>query len=173
MLSEADGTLSRGCDNDPMASLKERLQGDLHDAMKARDDVRRRTIRMVLTAVTTEEVSGDAARELSDDEVLDVLATQAKRRRESAEVFASNGRDDLAEKERAELGVLETYLPAPLGDDELRGIVDAAVAETGATSPKQMGLVVRTVLGSVGKRADGKRVAALVRERLTSAGTGE
>ncbi|MBO0829125.1 MAG: GatB/YqeY domain-containing protein [Streptosporangiales bacterium] len=151
-----------------MASLKERLQTDLHDAMKARDDVRRRTIRMVLTAVSTEEVSGDAARELSDDEVLDVLATQAKRRRESAEVFAGNGRDDLAEKEREELGVLESYLPAQLGDDELRGLVDAAVAETGASSPKQLGLVVKTVLGKVGKQADGKRVAALVRERLTS-----
>lgn len=150
-----------------MASLKERLQADLRDAMKARDDVRRRTIRMVLTAVSTEEVSG-AARELSDDEVLDILATQAKRRRESAEVFASNGRDDLAEKEREELGVLEGYLPAQLSDDELRGIVDAAVAETGASSPKQMGLVVKTVLGKVGKQADGKRVAALVRERLTA-----
>lgn len=156
-----------------MASLKERLQTDLRDAMKARDDVRRRTIRMVLTAVSTEEVSGDAARELSDTEVLDVLATQAKRRRESAEVFASNGRDDLAGKEREELRVLETYLPAQLGDDELRGIVDAAVAETGASSPKQMGLVVKTVLGKVGRQADGKRVAALVRERLTGAGADE
>lgn len=152
-----------------MAALKERLQGDLHEAMKARDDVRRRTIRMVLTAVSTEEVSGAAARELTDDEVLDVLATQAKRRRESAEVFASNGRDDLAEKERAELGVLEVYLPAQLGDDELRAVVDAAVAETGASSPKQMGLVVKAVLGRVGKQADGKRIAALVRDRLTSA----
>lgn len=151
-----------------MGSMKDRLQSDLHDAMKARDDVRRRTIRMVLTAVSTEEVAGDAARELTDDEVLDVLATQAKRRRESAEVFESNGRDDLAVKEREELGVLETYLPAQLDDDALRGLVDDAIAETGASSPKQMGQVVKTVLARAGKQADGKRVAALARERLTA-----
>lgn len=150
-----------------MASLKEQLQNDLKDAMKARDDVRRGTIRMALTAISKEEVAGKSARQLSDDEVLAVLAAEAKRRRESADVFVQNGRDDLAEIERNELVVLETYLPSQLDDDELAAVVDEVIAETGAASPKQMGQVVKGVLAKVGSRADGKRVAALAKAKLT------
>ncbi|MQA79471.1 MAG: GatB/YqeY domain-containing protein [Streptosporangiales bacterium] len=152
-----------------MTSLKDRLQQDLTDAMRARDDVRRRTIRMALTAVTTAEVAGDSARRLSDEEVLALLATEAKRRRESADVYTQNGRDDLAEQERLELTVLENYLPSQLGDDELVAIVDEVIAETGASSPRQMGVVMKAVLGRVGKQADGGRVSAVVRDRLTGA----
>lgn len=150
-----------------MASLKEQLQNDLKDAMKARDDVRRGTIRMALTAISKEEVAGTSARQLSDDEVLAVLAAEAKRRRESADVYVQNGRDDLAEIERNELVVLETYLPSQLDDDELAAVVDEVIAETGAASPKQMGQVVKGVLAKVGSRADGKRVAALAKAKLT------
>lgn len=149
-----------------MASLKEQLQNDLKDAMRARDEVRRGTIRMALSAVSNEEVSGDSARQLSDDEVLAVLAAEAKRRRESAEVYVQNGRDDLAQRERDELAVLETYLPAQLDDDELATVVDEVIAETGASTPKQMGVVVKSVLARVGSRADGKRVAALAKQKL-------
>lgn len=149
-----------------MASLKDQLRNDLKDAMKARDDVRRGTIRMALTAISKEEVAGDSARELSDDEVLAVLAAEAKRRRESADVYTQNGRDDLAERERSELVVLETYLPSQLDDDELAAVVDEVINQTGADSPKQMGLVVKGVLAKVEGRADGKRVAALAKAKL-------
>lgn len=150
-----------------MASLKDRLQQDLTDAMRARDDVRRRTIRMALTAVSNAEVSGDSSRRLSDDEVLTLLATEAKRRRESADVYTRNGRDDLAEQELLELAVVEKYLPSQLGDDELTAIVDEVIAETGVSSPRQMGVVMKAVLGRVGKQADGGRVSAVVRSRLS------
>ena len=150
-----------------MASLKEQLKNDLKDAMKAHEEVRRDTIRMALTAINKEEVAGDAARELNDDEALAVIAAEAKRRRESADVYTQNGREDLAANELRELEVLETYLPAPLDDAELGALVDEVIAETGAESPKQMGVVVKTVLAKVGSRADGKRVAAMVKTKLT------
>lgn len=150
-----------------MAKLKEQLRNDLKDAMKARDDVRRGTIRMALTAISKEETAGEA-HELSDDEVLAVLSAEAKRRRESADLYVQNGRDDLAAVERDELAVLETYLPSQLDDAELERVVDEAITEAGADSPKQMGQVVKTVLAKVGNRADGKRVAALAKAKLTS-----
>lgn len=150
-----------------MAPLKEQLKQDLREAIKTRDEVARSTIRMALAAVSNEEVAGAASRELTDDEVRAVLSTEAKRRRESADVYAQNGRDDLAERERLELAVVERYLPAQVGDEELRAIVDEVIAETGATTPKQMGVVMKGVLGRVGERADGKRVAAVVKTKLT------
>lgn len=150
-----------------MAALKDRLQSDLRAAMKARDDVRRRTLRMVLTAVTTEEVAGEASRELTDDEVLTLIGREAKRRREAAEAFTGGGRADLAEREREEGVVLAAYLPAQLGDEELGAVVDQAITETGASSPRDMGAVMKAVLARVGSGAEGGRVAALVRSRLT------
>lgn len=149
-----------------MTSLKERLQEDLTAAIKARDEVGRSTLRMALTAVNTEEVAGTAARELTEEEVLAVLAKEAKRRNESAEVYTANGRDDLAERERLEAEVVERYLPAQLDDAELAALIDEAIAEIGATSPKQMGAVMKAVLGKVGNRADGKRVSAAVKAKL-------
>src|SRR5581483_6781254 len=110
-------------------SLKDRLHADLTTAIKARDELRTATLRMVLAAVTTEVVAGAAARQLSDDEVLRVLAREAKKRREAAEAFASGNRPELSERERAEGGVIDAYLPQQLTDDELRELVAAAVAE--------------------------------------------
>ena len=114
-------------------TLKEQIQHDLHDAMRARDKVRSGTLRMTLTSITNAEVAGDEARELSDDEVLKVVAKEAKKRKESSAAYTAAGRPELAAVEEAELVVLEAYLPAQLGDDELRGIVARAVESTGAT----------------------------------------
>jgi uncharacterized protein YqeY len=150
-----------------MPELKARLQQDLNTAMKARDEVTTATLRMALTAVTTEEVAGKSARELSDDEVLRVLTREAKKRREAAEAFDGAGRAELADRERAEGEVLDRYLPTQLSDDELRELVRAAVAETGANEPRQMGAVMKLVQPRVAGRADGKRVSDEVRRQLT------
>ena len=149
-----------------MPTLKARLREDLNTAMKARDELTTATLRMALTAVTTEEVAGKQARELGDDEVLRVLTREAKKRREAAAAFADAGRPDLAERERAEHEVLERYLPTPLGDDELTRLVQAAIAETGASSPRDMGAVMKIVQAQVAGRADGKRVSDEVRRQL-------
>jgi uncharacterized protein YqeY len=151
-----------------MAELKERLRTDLSAAMRARDQVRMRTLRMALTAITNEEVSGSSARELSDDEVLKVLAREAKKRREAADAFGSAGRAEQAAAEQAEGQVLAGYLPAQLGDDELARIVDEAVTETGASGMSAMGQVMKAVTPRVAGRAEGARVAAEVRRRLTA-----
>lgn len=150
-----------------MPELKARLHSDLNAAMKARDELTVATLRMALTAVTTEEVAGKTARELSDDEVLRVLAREAKKRREAAEAFHDAGRTELAERERAEGTVLDRYLPAQLGDAELSELVAAAIAEAGATSARDMGAVMKIVQPRVAGRADGKRVSDEVRRRLT------
>jgi len=150
--------------------LKERLRADLNTAMRARDSVRLRTLRMVLTSITNEEVSGDTARELSDDEIVKVLIREARKRREAAEAFESAGRAEQAAAERAEGDVLAGYLPAQLTDDELTAIVSAAIAETGATGMPGMGMVMKTVTPRVAGRADGARVAAEARRQLTGAG---
>jgi uncharacterized protein YqeY len=147
-------------------SLKERLHSDLNTAMKARDAVTTATLRMALTAVTTEEVAGKSARQLSDDEVLRVLTREAKKRREAAEAFDGAGRTELAERERAEGIVLDRYLPAQVGDDELGELVAAAIAESGASGPRDMGAVMKLVQPRVAGRADGKRVSEEVRRRL-------
>lgn len=154
------------CQNLRMTSLKDRLHADLNTAMKARDDVRRGTLRMALTAVSNAEVSGKSARELSDDEVLKVLAKEAKARKESAAAYDEAGRTELAAQERAELAVLEEYLPAQLSDAELEQLVDAAIAETGASGMAQMGAVMKAAGAAVAGRADGGRVAAMVKARL-------
>jgi uncharacterized protein YqeY len=149
-----------------MPELKARLHSDLNTAMKARDELTVATLRMALTAVTTEEVAGKSARELSDDEVMRVLTREAKKRREAAEAFADAGRTELAERERAEGTVLDRYLPSQLGDDELGELVGAAITEAGATSPRDMGAVMKIVVPQVAGRADGKRVSDEVRRRL-------
>lgn len=151
---------------DVMTALKERLRSDLTAAMKARDGVRTRTLRMALTAVSREEVSGKAARELSDDEVVGVLTREAKRRREAADAFAAAGRDEQAAAERAEGAVLAGYLPAQLGDDEITALVTAAIEETGASGMVAMGQVMKAVTPRTAGRADGARVAAEVRRQL-------
>jgi uncharacterized protein YqeY len=149
-----------------MSALKDRLRVDLSAAMKARDEVRTRTLRMALTAVTNEEVAGKQARELSDDDIVKVLVREAKKRREAAEAFADAGRAEQAAAERAEGEVLSDYLPAQLSDEDLSRLVSAAIAETGAAGPKAMGQVMKVVRPQVGDRAEGGRVAAEVKRQL-------
>ena len=151
-----------------MAELKERLRADLNAAMRARDQVRMRTLRMALTSVTNEEVAGTTARDLTDEEVVKVLTREAKKRREAAEAFSAAGRDDQAAAERAEGDVLAGYLPAQLSDDELGALVAAAIEETGASGMAGMGQVMKTVTPRIAGRADGARVAAEVRRRLSA-----
>ena len=146
--------------------MKDRLRSDLTAAMKARDEVTVRTLRMALTSVTKEEVAGRSARELSDDEVVAVLTREAKRRREAADAFAGAGREQQAAAERAEGAVLDAYLPAQLTDAELGDLVAAAIEETGASGPREMGQVMKVLTPRVAGRAEGGRVAAEVRRRL-------
>jgi uncharacterized protein YqeY len=130
-----------------VAELKERLRADLNAAMRARDQVRMRTLRMALTSITNEEVAGDSARNLSDEEIVKVLTREARKRREAAEAFGAAGRDEQAAAERAEGKVLADYLPAQLTDDELTALVSAAVAETGASGMQGMGQVMKLLTG--------------------------
>lgn len=152
--------------------LKARLRSDLTAAMKARDTLVTGTLRMALAAITTAEVAGDTAKELSEPEVLAVLGKEVRKRTEAAEAFAGAGRAELADKEKAEAAVLTAYLPASLTDDELSALVTAAVsavaAETGAeVGPRQLGLVIKKVQAGAEGRADGKRIAAAVKQALS------
>lgn len=150
-------------------TLKDTLQSDLTDAIRSRDEVRSATLRMALTALRAQEVSGQVARELSDDEVVGVLGKEAKKRREAAEAYDGAGRAELADRERAELAVLESYLPSQLSDEELAALVAeevAAVAAQGATGMAAMGRVMKAVQPRVAGRAEGGRVAAEVRRLL-------
>ena len=149
-----------------MGELKDRLKDDLTASMKARDELRTATLRMVLTAIGNEEVAGKAARALSADEELTVLTREAKKRREAAEAFRSGGAQERAARELAEEEVLATYLPAQLSDEELSALVAQAVAESGASGPRAMGAVMKAVGPRVAGRAEGGRVAAAVRAAL-------
>ncbi|WP_442788520.1 GatB/YqeY domain-containing protein [Dactylosporangium sp. NBC_01737] len=146
--------------------LKERLESDLREAMKARDELVTSTLRMAITAVRNAEVAGKAARELSDEEILSVLTKEAKKRREAAEAFAGAGREAQAAKERAEEEVLTGYLPAQLSEDELAGIVRDALAAAGLSGMASMGQAMKAAQAAVAGRAEGGRVAALVRAQL-------
>ena len=153
----------------PPTSFKERLHDDLTASMRARDEVRTATLRMALTAVTHEEVAGKEARVLTDDDVLGVLRREAKKRRESAEAYDAANRPELADRERAELVVLEGYLPAAMSDADLAALVTVAVDEAragGAEGPRAMGAVMKLVTPRVDGRAEGGRVAAEVRRQL-------
>jgi uncharacterized protein len=144
--------------------LRDSIANDMRDAMKAREQVRVGTLRMLMTAVKNTEV--EKLHELSDDEVLEVIAREAKRRRESIEAFEKGGRTDLVEKENGELAVLEAYLPERLSDEELASLVDQAIAETGASTPKQMGEVMKALMPKLRGRAVGAQVSAMVKARL-------
>ena len=151
-----------------MSALKDRLRQDLTTAIKARDEIRSSTIRMVLTAITNAEVSGKEARELSDDDVVGVLSTEAKKRREAATAFEEGGRAEMAAKEKAEAAVLADYLPEPLGTDEIASLVSAAIEQAGVAGEgmKAMGKVMGVVTPQTKGRADGGAVAAEVRRQL-------
>jgi uncharacterized protein YqeY len=147
-------------------TLKERLRSDLTAAIKGRDELRAATLRMALTAITNEEVAGSAARTLSEAETVTVLTREMKKRREAAEAFAGAGRVEQAARERAEGEVLSDYLPAQLTDEELTALVADAIAETGASGPKSMGLVMKALTPKIAGRAEGGRVAAAVKSAL-------
>jgi uncharacterized protein len=149
-------------------TLKERLRSDLTAAIRGRDKVRSGTIRMVLSAISEAEVAGTTAVELSDQQVLDVVIREAKKRREAEEAYVAAGRGELADKERAEAGVLADYLPQQLSAEEVREIVRSAIERTGAAElgPKGMGKVMGVVTPQTKGKADGGAVAAEVRRQL-------
>ncbi|MFC4564023.1 GatB/YqeY domain-containing protein [Nocardiopsis mangrovi] len=151
-----------------MPELKDLLKADLTAAMKARDDVRTRTLRMVLTAISNEEVAGSSVRELGDDDIVTLITREAKKRREAADAFEQGDRPEQAEAERAEGQVLAGYLPAQLDDDELARLVADAIAESGASGPRAMGQVMKIVNPKVAGRAEGGRVAAEVKRQLAT-----
>lgn len=152
-----------------MSTLKEQLQADLTAAMRAQDSVVSGTIRMALAAITNEEVAGKAAKVLTDAEVVTVVTREGKKRREAIEAYTAANRQDLADKEAAELAVLEKYLPEQLSEAELQALIDAAVAEakaSGAEGMKAMGAVMKILQPKINGRADGSAVAAAVKAAL-------
>jgi uncharacterized protein len=149
-----------------MATLKERLRTDLSAAIKARDELRTATLRLILAAIANEEVAGSAARTLTDDEVVTLLRREAKRRVEAAEAFDAAGRVEAAGRERAEGAVVAEYLPAEMRDEELAALVAAAIAEAGVSGPQAMGAVMKLATPRVAGRAAGARLAAEVRRQL-------
>jgi uncharacterized protein YqeY len=154
-----------------MAELKARLRSDLTDAMKAKDKLRTATLRMVLAAITNEEVSGKQSRELTDDEVLKVLAKESRKRGEAAEIYTQNGRPELAANERAEAQVIDEYLPTPLTDAEVVDVVDTAIADVAEQlgerpTMRQMGQVMKAATTLAAGKADGTRISNAVKDRL-------
>lgn len=155
-----------------MGELKAKIRDDLKTSMKAKDSVRTGTIRMVLAAVQSEEVAGKEARELSDAEILKVIAKESKKRLEAAQVFDDAGRAELAEKERAEDRILSDYLPRQLGDDEVAELVDASIAQVREQlgeepGMRQMGQVMKVATERAAGRADGSRISSAVKSRLS------
>lgn len=155
--------------NGGVTSLKERIENDLATAMKAREETKVSTLRMLKSAIQNAEVAGDAAVVLTDDQTIAVLRAEAKKRAESAQIYADAGRTEAAAKERSELSIIEAYLPAAMSDDDVRKIVEEEVAKAaalGATGGKAMGAVVKAVRERVGAGADGGKIAALVKAAL-------
>ncbi|KRD04834.1 glutamyl-tRNA amidotransferase [Mycobacterium sp. Root265] len=154
-----------------MSELKDRLRADLTAAMKAQDKLRTATLRMLLASIQSEEVSGKQARELSDEDVLKVLAREAKKRGEAAEIYTQNGRGELAANEHAEARIIDEYLPTPLTDAELADVVDTALAQVAEElgerpGVRQMGQVMKAANVIAAGKADGARLSAAVKARL-------
>lgn len=154
-----------------MAELKSRLQADLTASMKAQDRLRTGTLRLLIAAIRTEEVSGKQSRELTDDEVLKVLAKEAKKRSEAAEIYTQNGRGELAANEHAEARVIDEYLPTPLTEAEVADVADTAIAQVAEEigerpSRKYMGQVMKAATAIAAGKADGARLAEAVKDRL-------
>ena len=147
-------------------SIKETLQKDLTEAIRGRNEITSGTIRMVLTAITNEEVAGKEARVLSDEEVITVLSREAKKRREAAEAFETAGRTDKAALEKSEGDVIAKYLPAQLSEADIAAIIAEAIASTGAQGPGDMGKVMGAVKPKIAGKADGGVVSALVKAAL-------
>lgn len=149
-----------------MSALKEQIRADLKEAMKAKEKERTGTIRMLLAAIQTAETEG-SKHEVDDAEIQKIIAREIKKRRESADIYKTNGRDDLADAELAEAGILEVYQPKQLDDQELAKLIDEAIAETGAESMAQMGQVMKAATAKAAGRADGKRLSEAVKARLS------
>jgi uncharacterized protein len=154
-----------------MAELKNQLRSDLTAAMKSQDKLRTATLRMLLAAIQTEEVSGKQARELGDDEVLKVLARESRKRGEAAQIYITNGRGELAANERAEATVIDEYLPTQLNDDELAHVANTAIAQIAEEigerpGMRQMGQVMKAATAIAAGKADGSRISAAVKDRL-------
>jgi uncharacterized protein YqeY len=154
-----------------MAELTDRLRADLTSAMKSQDKLRTATLRMLLAAIRNEEVSGKQSRELTDDEVLKVLAREARKRAESAEIYTQNGRGELAANEHAEARIIDEYLPTPLTEAELADVADTAIAQVAEEigerpGMRQMGLVMKAATAIAAGKADGARLSAAVKARL-------
>ena len=147
--------------------LKERLKGDLTEAIRARDEVRAGTIRMALTSITNEEVSGKEARVLTDAEIITVLSREAKKRREAAEAYDSAGSKERGDRERAEGLVIAEYLPSQLSEGELQEMIKAAIVETGASGPSGIGQVMKVLSPKIAGRADGSKVSTAVKGALS------
>ena len=147
-------------------SLKQKLQSDLNEAIKSRNTVSAETIRMILAAITNEEVAGKEKKELSDTEVITVLTREAKKRREAAEAFENGGRADRAAAERAEGEVIAGYLPEQLSEDDIKKLIAETIAAVGATGPSDMGKVMGGLKAKVAGKADGALVSSLVKEAL-------
>jgi len=146
--------------------LKEKLQSDLTEAIRGRAEVKSGTIRMLLAAITNEEVSGKAARVLNDAEIITVLSREAKKRREAVEAYVAAKRTDLADKEKAEGDVIAQYLPAQLSEEDIKKMIADAIAETGAAGPSGMGLVMKVLSPKIAGKADGGVVSGLVKAAL-------
>ncbi len=147
--------------------LKERLQSELTEAIRSRNELKSGTIRMILTAITNEEVSGKSARVLADAEIITVLSREAKKRREAAETFADAGRADRAEQETNEGKIISEYLPEQLSEADLKKMISDAIAETGASGPAGMGLVMKVISPKIAGKADGGTVSGLVKAALS------
>jgi len=147
-------------------SLRERIEKDFTDALKARDERKLSALRLFKTDLKKREVSGQK-KEMTDAEAMEVLSSLVKQRRESIRLFQEGHRQDLVEKEEAELNILLTYLPKPLSSSELEGLIDQSVAETQATGPKDQGKVMKAIMGKVTGRADGKAVSEIVKQKLS------
>ena len=148
--------------------LKEKLQADLTDAIRSRNEVVSGTVRMLLAAITNEEVAGKSAKVLTDAEIITVLSREAKKRREAVEAYTQAKRDDLAVKEKAEAAVIANYLPAQLTQDEIKKLIQEAITETGASGPAGMGLVMKVLQPKIAGKADGGVVSGLVKSYLTT-----
>ena len=146
--------------------LKEKLQADLTDAIRSRNEVVSGTVRMLLAAITNEEVAGKAAKVLTDAEIIIVLSREAKKRREAVEAYTQAKRDDLASKEKAEAAVIANYLPEQLSEDEIKKLIQAAIVETGAAGAAGMGLVMKVLQPKIAGKADGGLVSGLVKAAL-------
>ena len=146
--------------------LKEKLQADLTDAIRSRNEVVSGTVRMLLAAITNEEVAGKAAKVLTDAEIITVLSREAKKRREAVEAYTQAKRDDLAGKEKAEAAIIANYLPEQLSEDEIKKLIVDAIAETDAKGPAGMGLVMKVLQPKIAGKADGGVVSGLVKAAL-------